>query len=64
MTEFMLSLFNQGAFAGATANQAFFVQCNPDLERSVVNVTIGFAPLTPAEFMIVEIQKLVAAASE
>jgi hypothetical protein len=63
VTEFMLSLFNQGAFAGATANAAFFVQCDPDLERSLVNVTIGFAPLRPAEFVIVEIQKLVATAS-
>jgi uncharacterized protein len=61
VTDFMLSLFSQGAFAGATANQAFYVRCNPDLEASLVNVTIGFAPLMPAEFVIVEIQKLVAA---
>ncbi len=60
VTNFMLSLFSQGAFAGATANDAFFVQCDPDLEGSSVNVTIGFAPLIPAEFAIVEIRKLVA----
>lgn len=60
VTNFMLSLFSQGAFAGAIANEAFFVQCDPDLEASLVNVTIGFAPLVPAEFVIVEIQKPVA----
>ncbi len=63
VTEFMLSLFNQGAFAGATANDAFFVQCQGDADANMVNVVIGFAPLMPAEFVIVEIQKLVATPS-
>jgi len=64
VTAFMLSLFRQGAFAGDTPSQAFFVQCDAttttpaDVANGVVNVLVGFAPLVPAEFVVVQIAQL------
>ena len=61
---FMTTLFRQGAFAGGSAAEAFFVKCDADtttpadVARGVVNVVIGFAPLTPAEFVVVSISQL------
>ena len=60
----MLSLFRQGAFAGSTPSQAFVVQCDAttttpqDVANGVVNVLVGFAPLVPAEFVVVRIAQL------
>jgi hypothetical protein len=64
VTAFMLSLFRQGAFAGGTPSQAFLVQCDAttttpqDVANGVVNVLVGFAPLVPAEFVVVQIAQL------
>jgi uncharacterized protein len=64
VTAFMLSLFRQGAFAGDTPSQAFFVQCDAttttpaDVANGVVNILVGFAPLVPAEFVVVQIAQL------
>jgi uncharacterized protein len=64
VTAFMLSLFRQGAFAGGTPSQAFLVQCDAttttpaDVANGVVNILVGFAPLVPAEFVIVQIAQL------
>ena len=64
ISAFMLSLFRQGAFAGDTPSQAFLVQCDSttttptDVANGVVNVVVGFAPLVPAEFVIVKIAQL------
>ena len=61
---FMQGLFRQGAFAGATPRQAYFVKCdtenNPQssIDQGVVNVVVGFAPLQPAEFVVITIQQL------
>jgi phage tail sheath protein FI len=63
-TAFMLSLFRQGAFAGTTPSQAFLVQCDSttttptDVANGVVNLLVGFAPLVPAEFVVVQIAQL------
>lgn len=60
---FMTTLFRQGAFAGATTSQAFFVKCDAetttqdDIDSGVVNVLVGFAPLKPAEFVVVKISQ-------
>jgi len=60
---FMQGLFRQGAFAGTTPQQAYFVKCdtehNPQssINQGVVNVVVGFAPLQPAEFVIITIQQ-------
>ena len=64
VTAFMLSLFRQGAFAGDTPSQAFFVQCDAttttpaDVANGTVNILVGFAPLVPAEFVVVQIAQL------
>lgn len=61
---FMNSLFRAGAFQGRTPQEAYLVKCdkdtNPqhDIDRGIVNVQVGFAPLRPAEFVIVHIQQL------
>ena len=60
---FMHGLFRQGAFAGSSARTAYFVKCDAetttqgDINRGVVNVVIGFAPLKPAEFVIIKLQQ-------
>jgi phage tail sheath protein FI len=60
---FMMTLFRQGAFQGTTPTDAFFVKCDAetttpaDIDRGVVNVLVGFAPLRPAEFVIVRISQ-------
>jgi hypothetical protein len=63
---FMLGLFRSGAFQGDKASDAFFVRCGlgatmvqGDIDRGQVIVLIGFAPLKPAEFVIVRIQQTV-----
>lgn len=59
---FMHQLFTAGAFQGVTPMEAYFVRCdatnNPPSEVGVVNVTIGFAPLLPAEFELIQIQQI------
>jgi phage tail sheath protein FI len=61
---FMQSLFRQGAFQGTTPNQAYFVKCDSetttqvDIVSGVVNIVIGFAPLKPAEFVVIRIQQI------
>jgi uncharacterized protein len=61
---FMNSLFRQGAFQGRTPQQAYLVKCdadnNPqnDIDRGIVNILVGFAPLKPAEFVLIRIQQL------
>jgi uncharacterized protein len=61
---FMNNLFRQGAFQGRTPQQAYLVKCdaenNPqnDIDQGIVNILVGFAPLKPAEFVIIHIQQL------
>ncbi|MFJ2578025.1 phage tail sheath family protein [Kitasatospora aureofaciens] len=61
---FMNTLFRQGAFQGRTPGDAYQVVCdatnNPqnDIDRGIVNIRVGFAPLKPAEFVIIHIQQL------
>ncbi|MFH8555536.1 phage tail sheath family protein [Streptomyces celluloflavus] len=61
---YLHSLFEKGAFQGGTPRQAYFVKCDKDtttaadIERGVVNVVVGIAPVRPAEFVIVTIQQL------
>ncbi|MEM1053941.1 MAG: phage tail sheath C-terminal domain-containing protein [Bacteroidota bacterium] len=61
---FMHTLFRQGAFQGSSPRDSYFVKCdaesNPqaDIDRGIVNVMVGFAPLKPAEFVIVKIQQM------
>ncbi len=61
---FMLSLFNQGAFQGTKPSQAFRVTCDgttttqQDIDNGIVNILVAFAPLKPAEFVIIKIAQL------
>lgn len=61
---FMQNLFRQGAFQGRSPREAYLVKCDretttqTDINMGVVNIVVGFAPLKPAEFVIIKIQQL------
>jgi phage tail sheath protein FI len=61
---FMNALFRSGAFHGQTPKQAYFVKCDAetttqnDVNLGVVNIIVGFAPLKPAEFLVIKIQQM------
>ena len=61
---FMHNLFRQGAFQGQTPKEAYFVKCDKetttqtDINLGIVNIVVGFAPLKPAEFVIIKIQQM------
>src|SRR6202000_2704716 len=61
---FMLGLFRQGAFQGTKPSEAFSVQCNSqtttqtDIDQGVVHIVVSFAPLKPAEFVVITIAQL------
>lgn len=60
---FMNTLFRAGAFAGASESEAYLVACDSattsqaDIDRGVVNIVVGFAPLKPAEFVIIKVEQ-------
>jgi phage tail sheath protein FI len=60
----MHNLFRQGAFQGSTPDKAFYVKCDGetttqnDRNLGIVNIEIGFAPLKPAEFVVIKIQQI------
>ena len=64
VTGFMQNLFRQGAFQGGSPQQAYFVKCDSqtttslDQANGIVNIVVGFAPLKPAEFVIIQIQQI------
>ena len=64
LNAFMMGLFRQGAFQGSTPDKAFFVKCDGetttqnDRNLGIVNIEVGFAPLKPAEFVIIRIQQI------
>lgn len=61
---FMQNLFRQGAFQGKSPREAYFVKCDKetttqnDINLGIVNILVGFAPLKPAEFVIIRIQQM------
>lgn len=61
---FMHNLFRQGAFQGSTPKDAYLVKCDKetttqaDINLGIVNIVVGFAPLKPAEFVIIKLQQL------
>jgi phage tail sheath protein FI len=60
----MQNLFRQGAFQGQTPSAAYFVKCDSetttqnDINLGIVNILVGFAPLKPAEFVVIRLQQL------
>lgn len=67
VTAFMHGLYRQGAFKGASPREAYYVTCdasvNPadEVDLGVVNVAVGFAPLKPAEFVVISLRQIVQA---
>jgi phage tail sheath protein FI len=65
VTAFMHGLFRQGAFKGVSAREAYFVMCDAstttqdDINKGVVNIVIGFAPLKPAEFVVISLRQII-----
>jgi phage tail sheath protein FI len=61
---FLQTLFRQGAFQGTSPQQAYFVKVDKetttqtDIDNGIVNILVGFAPLKPAEFVIIQIQQM------
>lgn len=61
---FLQNLFRQGAFQGRTPREAYFVKCDKetttqnDINLGIVNIVVGFAPLKPAEFVIIKFQQI------
>ena len=61
---FMQNLFRQGAFQGQTPRDAYFVKCDKetttqnDINNGIVNIVVGFAPLKPAEFVVIKLQQI------
>jgi phage tail sheath protein FI len=61
---FMHNLFRQGAFQGSKPQDAYFVKCDKetttqnDINLGIVNIIVGFAPLKPAEFVVIKIQQM------
>lgn len=61
---FMQNLFRQGAFQGKSPKEAYFVRCDSttttqtDINSGVVNILVGFAPLKPAEFVVIKLQQI------
>jgi phage tail sheath protein FI len=58
---FMQELFRQGAFQGSTPREAYFVKCDADttteedVTLGIANLVVGFAPLRPAEFVLLKL---------
>lgn len=61
---FMHNLFRQGAFQGQSPKDAYFVKCDKEttpqnqVDLGIVNIVVGFAPLKPAEFVIIQLQQM------
>jgi phage tail sheath protein FI len=61
---FLQGLFLRGVFQGSAPQEAYFVKCdsenNPQssIDQGIVNILVGFAPLYPAEFVIIQIQQM------
>ncbi|MEO6421292.1 MAG: phage tail sheath C-terminal domain-containing protein, partial [Candidatus Nitrotoga sp.] len=61
---FMQNLFRQGAFQGRSPREAYFVKCDRetttqnDIDLGIVNIVVGFAPLKPAEFVVIKLQQI------
>jgi phage tail sheath protein FI len=64
VSAFMNGLFRKGAFQGSSPQTAYFVKCDSetttqtDINNGIVNIIVGFAPLKPAEFVVISIQQM------
>ncbi|MFJ8579383.1 phage tail sheath family protein [Micromonospora sp. NPDC093277] len=66
---FLQDMFRKGAFQGTTPRDAYYIRCDADtttqydIDRGIVNILVGFAPLKPAEFVVIGIQQKAASAT-
>ncbi len=64
--DFLQDLFNRGAFMGAKPDAAYFVRCDQsttteaDIAAGEVNIEVGFAPIKPAEFVLITVRQMTA----
>ncbi len=64
LSAFLHNLFSQGAFQGTNPKDAYFVKCDEqtttqnDIDSGLVNMVVGFAPLKPAEFLLIRFQQV------
>jgi Phage tail sheath C-terminal domain len=63
VSDFLNQEWEDGRLFGAARDQAYFVKCGPettqsDVDNGALNVVVGFAPLEPAEFVIIAIAAL------
>ena len=63
VTEFMNGLYRAGAFQGNKSTDAYYVRCGvgqtmtqADSNAGIVRVEVGFAPLKPAEFVVLNVE--------
>jgi phage tail sheath protein FI len=58
---FLTQLWRKGAFMGNKAEEAFFVKVDAEnnppasVSQDKLNITVGFAPIRPAEFIVMNI---------
>ncbi|SNY52263.1 Phage tail sheath protein FI [Arsukibacterium tuosuense] len=62
ISNFLVTLFRAGAMQGTTQKEAFFVRCGlhetmnqQDLDQQQLVIELGFAPVKPAEFVVLRI---------
>lgn len=61
---FMHDLYRKGAFQGGSPKDAYFVKCDKesttqsDINLGIVNIVVAFAPLKPAEFVVIKLQQM------
>jgi phage tail sheath protein FI len=61
ISQYLLTLMQTGVLAGSTPEAAYFVTCDAtnntatSVANGVVNITVGVALQTPAEFIVIEI---------
>jgi len=64
--DFMDGLYRAGAFQGEKASEAYYVRCGlgqtmtqADIDAGIVRLVVGYAPLKPAEFVVVQLKQIV-----
>jgi uncharacterized protein len=65
VSSFLHGLFREGALQGSKSEQAYFVKCGldntmtaNDINNGIINIQVGFAPLKPAEFIVLKITQI------
>jgi phage tail sheath protein FI len=60
----MRRMFDGGAFHGGLRKDSYFVKCDAeinsqtDIDNGIVKMLVGFAPVQPAEFVVIAIEQM------